>query len=281
VCPRNALVTLIYSGTAHDSMTPEASPNLARIPPGEFLMGASDAEEDERPVHRVYVGEFFIGRYEVTHDEYARFIRATGYPPPGIRGLPIVTAGGHDASFRELAAPYIWNGADPPPGHGSHPVVLIRYDDAVAYCKWLSLSLGRVVRLPTEAEWEKAARGDFEGRRYPWGNDFDPSQCNFLLDGAMKRQRGTRPAGTYAPNAYGLYDMAGNVWEWVADWYGAGYYADSEPRDPTGPTSGTMRIVRGGSWVNSDLSMLRCAYRHTVPPDTYAYSIGFRIVCCD
>jgi formylglycine-generating enzyme required for sulfatase activity len=261
-------------------MTLASSPNLARIPAGEFLMGASDAEEDERPVHRVYVSEFYIGRHPVTQDEYARFIRATGYPPPAIRGLPLVTAGGHDMVFKELAAPYIWEGSDPPAGHGSHPVVLIRYHDAVAYCEWLTDSIGRLVRLPTEAEWEKAARGDVEGQRYPWGNDIDPSRGNFLVDGATKRERGTRPTGTYMPNAYGLYDMAGNVWEWVADWYGADYYAGSEPRDPKGPASGSMRIVRGGSWVNADPNMLRCAYRHKVPPDTYAYSIGFRIVCC-
>jgi formylglycine-generating enzyme required for sulfatase activity len=262
-------------------MTLAASPNLARMPAGEFLMGASDAEEDERPVHRVYVSEFFIGRFPVTHDEYARFIRATGYPAPAIRGLPLVTAGGHDSVFKELAAPYVWNAGEPPPGHGSHPVVLIRYDDAMAYCRWLSESTGCVVRLPTEAEWEKAARGGTEGQRYPWGNDIDPSRGNFLLKGMAKRQRGTRPTGTYPPNAYGLYDMTGNVWEWVADWYGSDYYAASEARDPRGPESGNMRLVRGGSWVNEDVDMLRCAYRHKVPPDTYAYSLGFRIVCSE
>ena len=95
----------------------------------------------------------------------------------------------------------------------------------------------------------------------------------------MKHQRGTRPTGTYPPNAYGLYDMIGNVWEWVSDWYAADYYGRGDLSDPRGPETGSMRVVRGGSWVNDDVSMLRCAYRHHVPPDTYAYSIGFRIVC--
>jgi formylglycine-generating enzyme required for sulfatase activity len=158
-------------------------------------------------------------------------------------------------------------------------VVLVRYDDAVAYCEWLGEMLGRAVRLPTEAEWEKAARGGADGLRYPWGNEIDGSHCNFLNDAASKRQRGTRPAGTYPPNAFGLYDVCGNVWEWVSDWYSPDYYAWGDTRDPRGPDSGTMRIVRGGSWVNDDVSMLRCAYRHKVPPDTYAYSVGFRIVC--
>lgn len=242
-------------------------------------MGAADANEDERPVHHVSVSEFFIGRFPVTQDEYARFVRATGHPPPAVRSLPLITNGGLDSTFRDLAAPYVWAADQPPAGHGSHPVVLVRYDDAVAYCEWLTAAIGRVVRLPTEAEWEKAARGGAEGFRYPWGSDIDASRCNYLSDGSSKRQRGTRPTGTYPPNAYGLYDMCGNVWEWVSDWYDADAYGLAEERDPRGPEAGSMRIVRGGSWVNDDVSMLRCAYRHKVPPDTYAYSIGFRIVC--
>ncbi len=260
-------------------MAPAIPPNLARIPAGDFLMGAADADDDERPVHRVFVGEFFIDRFPITHDEYARFIRATGYPAPAVRSLPLVASGGRHSVFRDLAAPYVWENDQPPPGHGSHPVVLVRYDEALAYCQWLSTEINRVVRLPTEAEWEKAARGGIEGQRYPWGDDLDASCCNFLTDPAVKRQRGTRPTGTYPPNAYGLYDMCGNVWEWVADWYGAEYYGFGDMRNPRGPDTGNMRVVRGGSWVNEDVSMLRCAYRHKVPPDTYAYSVGFRIVC--
>jgi formylglycine-generating enzyme required for sulfatase activity len=255
------------------------APDLARIPAGDFLMGASDADDDERPVHRVHVGEFYIGRHPVTNDEYARFVRAAAYPPPSVRGLPLVANGDWDSTFRELAAPYAWEGADPPQGRGQHPVVLVRYDDAIAYCAWLADAIERRVRLPTEAEWEKAARGGAEGRRYPWGNAIDTSHGNFLNDPASKSTRGTRPTGTYAPNGYGLYDIIGNVWEWVSDWYDQDYYGLSESRDPRGPGFGQMRIVRGGSWVNDELSMLRCAYRHKVPPDTYAYSIGFRIVC--
>ncbi len=252
---------------------------LARIPVGDFLMGAADAEDDERPVRRVHVSEFFIGRFPVTNEEYARFIRATGYPPPGIRELPLVASGGRDSTFKELAASYAWIGGEPPLGHASHPVVLIRYDDVLAYCRWVSEQMGRLVRLPTEAEWEKAARGGIESQRYPWGDDIDASRANFLPDPSVKRQRGTRPTGTYPPNAYGLYDVVGNVWEWVSDWYGADYYGLDETRDPRGPDSGTMRLVRGGSWVNDDTDLLRCAYRHSVPPDTYTYSIGFRVAC--
>ena len=256
-----------------------STPDLARIPAGDFLMGAADADENERPVHRIFLSEFFIARHAVTNDEFAQFVQTTGYPAPALRALPLIASGDRDTTFRELAAPYVWDGANPPAGRGTHPVVLIRYEDAVAYCGWLSARIERNVRLPTEAEWEKAARGGVEAARYPWGNDITPGHCNYLVDPAAKRQRGTRPSGTYPPNGYGLYDVSGNVWEWVSDWYDREYYAYSDSRDPRGPKGGTMRVVRGGSWVNDDVTMLRCAYRHTVPIDTYAYSIGFRIVC--
>jgi formylglycine-generating enzyme required for sulfatase activity len=104
-----------------------------------------------------------------------------------------------------------------------------------------------------------------------------PSRCNFLTDPLLKRQSGSRPTGTFPPNAYDVCDMSGNVWEWVSDWYGGDYYSVGNARDPQGPETGNLRVVRGGSWVNDDVSMLRSAYRHKVPPDTYAYSIGFRV----
>src|SRR6185503_18954867 len=143
----------------------------------------------------------------------------------------------------ELAEPYVWQQGEPPAGHTSHPVVLVRYDDALAYCRWLSDALGRVVRLPTEAEWEKAARGGVEGRRYPWGDDIDPSRGNYLEQGAVKQERGTTPVGSYQPNGFNLCDVAGNVWEWVSDWYAPDYYGAGETSDPRGPSSGNLRIV--------------------------------------
>src|SRR5262245_55092193 len=120
-------------------------PNLARIPAGEFSMGTADGEDDERPVHRVYVSEFFIGRFPVTQDDYARFVRATGHPAPAVRNLPLITSGGRDSIFKELASPYQWEKDEPPGGHTSHPVVLVRYDDALSYCRWLSDAIGRAV----------------------------------------------------------------------------------------------------------------------------------------
>jgi formylglycine-generating enzyme required for sulfatase activity len=243
-------------------------------------MGADDGDEDERPVHRVFVDTFSISAHPITNEQFAQFVRATGHPAPVLRELPRVVTPAHEATFRDLAAPYAWRGG-PPPEREKHPVVLVSYTDATAYCTWLSRILARAVRLPTEAEWERAARGGLDGKRYPWGDDIDPSRANFLSDPTLKRQRGTSPVGSYPPNGFELFDMSGNVWEWIADWYSPDVYSETERRNPIGPPSGVLRIVRGGSWVTHDVVQLRCAHRHKVPIDTYVYSIGFRVVYSD
>jgi sulfatase modifying factor 1 len=257
---------------------PDEVPLFVRVPPGVFTMGAEEGEEDERPAHRVFLDAYYISAHPITNLHYAAFVRATSYAAPAIRELPRLVTPSHEAAFRELAAPYAWRNGTPPPERGTHPVALVGYQDAVAYCGWLSRTLGHLVRLPTEAEWERAARGGLEARRYPWGDDIDPSRANFLPDAAQKKRHGTTPVGSYPPNAFELFDMSGNVWEWVADWYGADTYRDADDHNPLGPPAGSLRIVRGGSWVTHDVSQLRCAHRHQVPTDTYAYSIGFRVV---
>ena len=251
--------------------------DVARIPAGEFLMGAEDGEEDERPAHRAYLDEYCIGTRPVTNADYAQFVKDTGHPSPAVRALPLMVSGPLEADFRALAAAYFWNNGTPPEGRDEHPVTLIGYEDASAYCSWLASKTGKPVRLPTEAEWEKAARGGLEGRKFPWGDTLDPECAHFLPHAGLKAERGTAPVGSYPANPFKLHDMAGNVWEWVADWYAANYYSSSQYLNPQGPDSGLMRIVRGGAWVNADGRYLRCAYRHKVPPDSYAYSIGFRV----
>jgi len=258
-------------------MIDDLLPLVTRIPPGEFIMGADDNEEDARPSHRVHLDEFCLGIYPVTIEEYACFIRETGHVSPGARELPLIVPRDDQDGFRELAAPFIWTAGVPPRDRARHPVTLVTFDDATTYCAWLQTRTGKPFRLPTEAEWEKAARGGLERQRFPWGDAIDPSRANYLIDPALKRQHSTREVGRYPPNGYELFEMAGNVWQWVSDWYAPDYYARAQPLNPPGPEAGQFRIVRGGSWVNHDVSYLRCAYRHRVPADSYSYSIGFRV----
>jgi len=263
-------------------MSADLLPELARIPAGDFVMGSNDGEEDERPAHSVYLEDFWLGVHPVTNAEYARFVKATGHRAPAIYELPlVVTAGGaeRERAFRQAGESYVWLDSAPPPGKLNHPVTLVRWSDAVDYCAWLSAVSGRPTRLATEAEWEKAARGGLEAKRYPWGDRLDRNLANFLVDPAHKVNEGTTQCRSYPANSYGLFDMAGNVWEWVQDWYDADYYKHSPGRMPPGPAEGSLRLVRGGSWLSTDVRMLQCSYRHKVPADTYSYSIGFRVVC--
>jgi sulfatase modifying factor 1 len=251
--------------------------DVARIPAGDFLMGAEDGEDDERPAHRAYLDEFWIGTHPVTNAEYARFVKDTGHPSPGIRALPLMVSAPVEADFRALAAAYFWNNGTPPEGRDAHPVTLIRFEDAMAYCGWLAGKTSVPIRLPTEAEWERAARGGLEGRQFPWGDTLDSGCAHYLPDSGAKAERGTAPVGSYPANGFKLHDMAGNVWEWVSDWYAPKYYARAQYLNPQGPDSGLMRLVRGGAWLNAESRYLRCAYRHKIPPDSYSYSIGFRV----
>ena len=261
-------------------MSMDVMPEAVRIPAGDFVMGAEDGDEDERPAHRVYVDQFHLAAHPVTNRDYARFVRATGRPAPAVYEMPvIVTAGGRDreGAFRQLASTYAWSDTEPPAERLEHPVVLVRFQDALDYCAWLTAETGRPVRLPTEAEWERAARGGLAGQRYPWGDDLESSRANYLQDPSLKAMHGSKPVRSYPPNPFGLFDMCGNVWQWVADWYDQAYYGVSPDRNPRGPASGRFRLVRGGGWLSADPRLLTCSHRHKVPVDTYSYSVGFRV----
>jgi formylglycine-generating enzyme required for sulfatase activity len=260
-------------------MVDDPVPPLARIPRGEFTMGADDTDEDERPAHRVQLDEYYLGIHPVTNAEYERFVRESGHSAPNLRALPLIVRQDQQDFFQERAAPFVWTNGTPPEGRARHPVTLVSIEDAMAYCEWLQSRAGRPFRLPTEAEWEKAARGGLEHERFPWGDDIDPSYANYLADSEAGEPHGTTEVGTYPANGYELFDMAGNVWQWVSDWYAPDYYARPQHVNPSGPEAGRMRIVRGGSWVNDDIKFLRCSYRHKVPVDSYSYSVGFRIAC--
>jgi formylglycine-generating enzyme len=220
------------------------TPDLILIPGGEFSMGQEDGRDEERPVHRVTVAPFRLGRCQVTNAEYDEFRHATG------RGMP---------PFR-LQAEF----ADP-----AQPVVGVSWFDAAAYCEWLS-----GFRLPTEAEWEFAARGGLEQRPYPWGNGsvFDRP------DYSTRWTHAPEPVGTAAPNGFGLYDMCENVHEWCADWFDPGYYAVSPGDNPQGPATGTRRASRGGAWRHQ-IKIARCAARSSIPPEFCYADYGFRVAC--
>jgi formylglycine-generating enzyme required for sulfatase activity len=245
-------------------------PQLVAIPTGKFVMGTSEEEihwlaentdwgcsvkrdyfKDEQPQHEVMLGEYQIGRYPVTNLEYQAFVQSTGHRPP-----------------------MHWKGNDAPEEISDHPVTFICYDDAIAFCEWLSKLTEKPYRLPTEAEWEKAARGT-DGRIYPWGAEFEVKFCNTEESGIQS----TTPVGQYSPDGdgpYGCADMSGNVWEWCSDWYVEKYYQNSPVEDPMGLTESAWRVVRGASWF-SNQRRARCAARNRFEPDNCHNHIGFRV----
>ncbi len=222
-------------------------PRLVAIPASWFEMGSAAGRDDERPVHRVWLDAFELGECQVTRAEYSRFLAAT----------------------RQTAPPF-WDDAN---FHDPHqPAVGPSWFDAVAYCEWLSEKTGGRYRLPTEAEWERAARGGIEHGTYPWG-ETEPEMLPNYKD---RWHDGPEPVGLYSPNPYGLFNMGDNVHEWCADWYDAGYYARSPDRNPQGPDTGTRRASRGGAWRHH-VKVSRCAARSSIPPDFKYADYGFRL----
>jgi formylglycine-generating enzyme required for sulfatase activity len=231
---------------------------MAWIPEGNFMMGSEEGGSDESPVHEVWLDAFAIDVYEVTNQLYAEFLNAEGNQEEG--DVTWLDDGDEDARISRSGGE--WR---PDSGYADHPVVEVSWYGARAYCKW------RGARLPTEAEWEKAARGGLEGQQYPWG-DQSPVCDEGASNGAQfsSCDDDTVPVGSFSPNGYGLYDMAGNVWEWVADWYASDYYDLRESKNPVGPSSGDYRVLRGGSWLYKPSYLpysLRVAHRDYLSPD--------------
>ena len=238
--------------------------DLVRVPAGEFLMGSvaerdEHAQDDELPQHRVYLPGYHIGRYPITNLQYAAFVEATGAP-----------------------APESWPEDGMPAGKGDHPVVAVLWKEARAFCAWLGEVSGRAIRLPTEAEWEKAARGT-DGRIYPWGDSpADETLCNFDNQVGV-----TTPVGRYSPRGdspYGCADMAGNVWEWCQSKYRPYPYQAGDGREDLAPDGGLIgpraydrRMVRGGAFIY-DMRDVRCAVRYRSNPNHRDQHGGFRVV---
>ena len=229
---------------------------MVLIPAGEFLMGSNDADacDDEKPVHTVYLDAFYMDKYEVTVREYKQFIRATGH-----RALPSWVS-----KFSSM---------------DQYPAVDVSWHDAMAYAQWAGK------RLPTEAEWEKAARGGLTGKRYPWGDSIDPSKANY----ADSNVDGTKIVGSYTANGYGLYDMTGNVFEWCLDAYSSDAYGSLPQRNPVSGHSivsiinnfanvDDYRVLRGGSWGYIPATYVRVACRYFGSPANTSAYYGFRCV---
>ena len=241
--------------------------DMVLIPAGNFQMGSSDGNPDEKPVHTVYVDAFYMDIYEVTNAQYKKFVDAN----PQWRKSRI-SKSYHDGDYLKH-----WNGNSYPSGKGNHPVVYVSWYSAMAYAQWLGK------RLPTEAEWEKAARGGLVGLKYPWGNVIDFNKANH-----GGHVGDTTAVGTYPSNKYGLYDMTGNVWEWCLDAYNWGFYKNSPRRNPIAGKDvanvinhftnvKTSRVLRGGSRLNSP-KLLRAAERSGVTPLLTTKATGFRCV---
>jgi sulfatase modifying factor 1 len=230
----------------------DAADSMATIPEGPFTMGRTRETDDDktnmrpmilrddRPIHKVHLDAFEIDTHEVSHASYAQFVQATKHP-----------------------APYHWLDGKMLESQAQFPIYNVSWEDANAYCTWAGK------RLPTEAEWEKAARGGLEGLDYPWGDKITPDDARFNVPD------GPGPVGKFKPNAYGLYDMAGGVSEWVQDWLDRSYYAVSPERNPKGPEAGKYKMVRGGAWSDGP-RRVTVFFRNWVRPNQTTPNIGFR-----
>jgi sulfatase modifying factor 1 len=274
---RSVSLVFLAAATLAVAAGPAATVNdgfgeLVPVPGGAFKMGDNfgDGLPRERPVHTVDVDAFYMGKFETTNGDWRKFRDDPGYDD--VKYWP----GGRVAPKDQI--PY-WTQANnhggATPDSDAYPVLGVNWDSAVAYCNWLSAKTGKKYRLPTEAEWEKAARGT-DQRRYPWGNEINHTFANYVetakFDTGMKV--GSFPTGA---SPYGAMDMAGNVMEWCSDWYARDYYASSPAKNPKGPATGAYRVVRGGSFFVEAFDVRTYARSAAWPSFQALRMLGFRV----
>ena len=282
---------------------PGSTSGMVLVPGGEFLMGTDDAEgfpaDGEGPVRRVKMDAFYVDSCTVTNRQFGKFVRSARYKTESEgfgwsfvfheflspRAVRDSTGAVQQASWWRAVKGACWRH---PEGPGSdirsrmdHPVVHVSWNDAIAYCDWAGK------RLPTEAEWEAAARGGLSQKRYPWGDELVPNgehQCNIwqgefpVKNTAEDGYLGTAPAASFGSNGHGLYNVSGNVWEWTSDWFSATFHADGPRDNPSGPPTGSARVLRGGSYLchESYCNRYRVAARSSNTPDSSTGNLGFR-----
>lgn len=247
----------------------DKEPSMVLIPGGTFYMGSESGDADEKPVHKVILSDFYLGTYEVTVAEYRLFINSTGYKTNAEKG-----SGSYiyvDGSWDKKAGINWRNDTGGKTAQDNHPVIHVSWNDAKAYCDWLSEKSGKTYRLPTEAEWEYGARGGNQSKGYEYAGSNNVGDVGCYSSNSGNK---THAVGEKLPNELGLYDMTGNVWEWCSDWYGA--YPFGSQTNPTGPTSGSYRVMRGGSW-NVAPRLCRVAYRSDFTPGYRSNALGFRL----
>ncbi|MEW5940665.1 MAG: formylglycine-generating enzyme family protein [Chloroflexota bacterium] len=240
--PTYTFVPISSANPWPEEITDPKGATMRLVPAGTFTMGSENGASEEQPIHEVYLDSYYMDAYEVANALYKACAEAGVCDPPE-----------HTDRFDN-------------PKYANHPVIWVDWHMAKTYCEW------RGAQLPTEAQWEKAARGT-DGRTYPWGERIDCEKANYFDCNKVD----TAPVGSYesGKSPYGIYDLAGNVWEWVADWYSTTYYQVSPLENPLGPGSGQFRVQRGGAW-NRDGYNVRSAYRYASDPALSSDVAGFR-----
>jgi formylglycine-generating enzyme required for sulfatase activity len=248
--------------------------DLVYVRGGSFEMGSDKGESDEKPLHNITLSNYFIGKYEVTVGQFRKFITATGYKTSAdINGGSYLWNGNQWKLQPGVNWEFDALGFKRPETEENHPVIHVSWTDAFEYTKWLSLVTGKAYRLPTEAEWEFAARGGMSSNGYTYAGSNDINQVAWSLDNKSNQ---TYPVGKKQPNELGIYDMTGNVWEWCNDWYDADYYAKSPSMNPQGSKTGLFKVIRGGSWGGLS-NFNRVTFRYRYFPGNRGKFNGFRI----
>ncbi len=237
----------------------QKEPTMVLVKGGTFTMGSNKSEPDERPQHKVTLSNYYIGKYEITVKQYKEYCKATRKRMPANPQKEWYEQ--HDMARK----PWVWK--------DNYPITNVTWTDAAGYCKWLSKKTGKKYALPTEAQWEFAAKGGTSSKKYKFSGGDNPKQVSWFDETTY--EKGPMAVGRLKPNELGIYDMSGNVWEWCSDRYGR--YSKGKQKNPKGPSKGSFRVIRGGSWYYVE-EMVKVTTRDGPYPHYTNFNYGFRVV---